>query len=180
MRKLLLLVLSLSLSAPLGLTDANACGDKLLRIGRNFRHNQKFVKNRPARMLIYTPPNSITLPGAAAAQIQDYFQKVGHKPLAVGNIEKLNEELKSGRYDLILTDFADAAALQRQVEASPSQTVVLPVLHKRSDAEKTAAARQYRVLVKNPQDQMDFLAAIDKVMKYRASRRKSFLVGTGR
>lgn len=180
MRKLLLLVLSLSTIAPPGLTDAKACGDKLLRIGRNFRHNQKFVKNRPARMLIYTPPNSATLPGAAAAQIQDYFQKVGHKPLAVGNIDKLNEALKSEHYDLILADFADAAALQRQVEGSPSQTVVLPVLYKRSKGEAASAARQYRVLVKNPQDQMDFLAAIDKVMEHRATRRKSFLVGSGR
>lgn len=180
MRKSLLLVLTLATIAPPGLTDANACGDKLLRIGKNFRNNQRFVKERPARMLIYTPPNSATLPGAAAAKIQDYFLKVGHKPLAVGNINKLNEALKSGHFDLILTDFADAATLQRQVGASPSQPSVLPVLYQRSDGEAASASRLYRAMVKNPKDQRDFLEAIDKVMKYRATRRKSFLVGSGR
>lgn len=180
MRKLLLLVLSLSTIAPPSLTDANACGDKLLRIGKNFRYNQRqrLAKKHPARMLIYTPPNSITLPGAAAAQIQDYFQKIGHKPLAVGNIDKVNEALRSEHYDLILTDFADAATLRRQVEGLPSRTVVLPVLYKRTKAEKAAAARQYPVRVKDPRDDMDFLIAINDVMEYRATRRKSFLVGS--
>ena len=173
MRKLLLLVLTVvAISGP-GLTDANACGDKLLRIGRNFRHHQNIVKLRPARMLIYTPPNSRTLPGTAATQIQNYFQKVGHMPLAVESIDKLIEALKSDHYDLILTDYADAATLQRQVEGSPSQTVVLPVLYKRSKSEQTAAARQYPVLVKNPQDARDFLQAIYNVMKSRPIERKA-------
>ena len=173
MRKLLLLVLTVSTITLPGLTDANACGDKLLRIGRNFRFHATYAKKRPARMLIYTPPNSTTLPGAKAAQIQDYFQKVGHKPLAVENIEKLNEALKSGHYDLVLTDFADAATLQRQVQGSPSQTVVLPVLYKRSKGEEAAAAKQYPVMVKNPKDASDFLQAIYNVMKARATERKA-------
>jgi len=173
MRKLLLLVLTVAPISQLGLTDANACGDKLLRIGRNFRHHQNMVKLRPARMLIYTPLNSRTLPATAATQIQSYFEKVGHKPLAVETIDKLNEALNSGHYDLILTDFADAATLQRLVEGSPSQTVVLPVLYKRSKGERADAAKQYPVLVKNPRDASDFLQAIYNVMKSRPSERKA-------
>ena len=173
MRKLLLLVLTLAIMFPLGVTDADACGDKLLRIGRNFRFHQTTAKKHPARMLIYTPPNSATLPGGKSAQIEDYFQKVGHKPLAVDNIDKLNAALKSGNYDLVLTDFADAATLQRQVESSSSRTVVLPVLYKRSKGEEAAAAQQYPVTVKNPRDASDFLQAIYKVMKSRATERKA-------
>ena len=173
MRKLLLLVLTVATITTPGLTDANACGDKLLRIGRNFRFHQSVVKKRPARMLIYTPPNSATLPGKAAAQMQKFFQEVGHKPLAVDNLDKLNTALKSGQYDLILTDFADAATLLRQVEGSPSQTVVLPVLFKRSKDEVAAATRQYPFMVKNPRDASDFLQAIYNVMKSRATERKA-------
>ena len=173
MRKLLLLVLTLVIVTTAGFTDANACGDKLLRIGRNFRFHQLYVKKRPAKMLIYTPPNSATLPGAKAAQIQDYFQKVGHDSLAVENLDKLNEALKSGHYDLVLTDFADAAAVQRLLEGSLSQTVVLPVLYKRSKGEEAEAAKQYPVVLKNPQDAADFLQAIYKVMKSKATERKA-------
>jgi hypothetical protein len=173
MRKSLLVVLTVAIMTGPGLSGANACGDKLLRIGRNFRYHQRYVKKRPARMLIYTPAYSTTLPGAKAAQIQDYFQKVGHKPLAVDNIDKLTEALKSGQYDLILTDFADAATLQRQVASTPSQTVVLPVLYKRSKSEETDAAKQYPAMIKNPTDAMDFLQAIYKVMKSRATAGKA-------
>jgi hypothetical protein len=180
MRKLLLLLFTLSTLAPPSLTDANACGDKLLRIGRNFRFNQAIARMHPARMLIYAPANSTTLPGAAAAKIQDYFLKVGHKPLAVGNIDKLNEALKSGHYDLILTDFADAATLQRQVTASPSQPSVLPVLYKRSKSEVAAAARVYPVMVKEPRDASDFLQAIYKVMKSKANGGRGSVSGAGR
>lgn len=169
MRKPLLLVLIAAIITLPGLTDANACGDKLLRIGRNFRYLQSFVKKHPARMLIYTPPNSATLPGAAAAKMQKYFQDVGHKPLAVDNLDKLNAALKSGQYDLVLTDFADAATLLRQVEGSASHTVVLPVLYKRSKDEVAAATRQYPFMVKNPRDASDFLQAIFNVMKSRAT-----------
>ena len=173
MRKLLLLVFTIATITPPGLTDASACGDKLLRIGRNFRSHQTVAKKLPARMLIYTPSNSATLPGAAAAQFQDYFKKVGHKPLAVENIGMLNRALKSAHYDLVLTDIADAATLQRLVEGSPSQTVVLPVLHKRSKGEVAAATSQYPVLIKNPTVAGDFLQAIYKVMKFRATGRKA-------
>ena len=173
MRKLLLLVLTVATITAPCLTDASACGDKLLRIGRNFRFHRTFAKKHPARMLIYTPPNSTTLPGAKAAKIQDYFQKIGHKSLAVENLDKFNEALKSGQYDLVLTDFADAATLQQQVESSPSQTVVLPILYKRSKGEESAAARQYPVMVKNPRDAVDFLQAIYKVMTSRATERKA-------
>jgi hypothetical protein len=172
-RKLLLPVLTIAIITTSGPTDADACGDKLLRIGRNFRSYQANVKKRPAKMLIYTPSNSATLPGAAAAKIQDYFQKVGHKPLAVDSIGKLNEALKSAHYDLVLTDIADAANLQRLVEGSPSQTVVLPVLYRRSKVEEAAAASQYPVLIKNPKDEGDFLQAIYKVMQSRATGRKA-------
>jgi hypothetical protein len=179
MRKSLLLVLTLATIAPPGLTDANACGDKLLRIGRNFRFHKKAAKELPARMLIYTPPDSKTLPGRAATQIQTYFQEVGHKPLAVQNIDELDRALKSGQYDLILTDFADAATLQRKVEGSPSQTVILPVLYKRSKAEQAVAASQYRVIVKNPREDGDFIDAIYSVMKSRATKRKALVADAG-
>ena len=172
MRKLLLIVVAVATTMS-SLTDAKACGDKLLRIGRNFRVHQAYAKKRPARMLIYTPANSSSLPGAKAAQIQDYFQRVGHKPLAVDNIDKLNAALKSGQFDLVLTDFADAATLQRQLAGSPSRAVVLPVLYKRSKSEEVDAARQYLAVVKNPKDALDFLQAIYKVMKSKASEGKA-------
>lgn len=169
MRKLLLAILIVAMSPLSDRMDANACGDKLLKVGRSIRFQRKIASRRPATMLIYTPANSATLPAASKAQIQEYFQKVGHKPLAVENIDKFNEALKSGHYDLVLTDVADAATLRQQIERLSSQVAVLPILYKRKKGEEAAAARQYPFMVKNPKSAGDFLLAIDKVMKSRES-----------
>src|SRR5215475_4014255 len=138
MRKLFVGVLG-ALFPLSGMMEANACGDKLLRVGRSVRFQRMIVSKWPATMLIYTPTNSATLPATHMAQFQDYFQKVGHKPLAVENVDEFNAALKSGHYDLVLTDIADADTLQRQVEGSSSQTVILPVLYKHNKREQAAA-----------------------------------------
>ncbi len=168
MRKLLsvLIVSTFTLS---GIMDANACGDKTLRVGRGIRFQQMFASRHPSAILIYSP----AIPGGKAPQLRDYLKKIGHKPYAVDDSARLSEALKSGQYDLVLTDLADAANVQRQVESSTPRTVVVPVLFTHAKAEETAAARQYKVIVKNPTSGDDFLAAIYQVMKSKARQAKA-------
>jgi ABC-type sugar transport system substrate-binding protein len=75
-----------------------------------------------------------------------------------------------GQYDLVLTDFAEAGNLQKQIASSSTRTVVVPVMLKHTKAEETAAARQYKVIVKNPTSADDFVAAIYQVMKSKANK----------
>jgi hypothetical protein len=168
MRRLLsiLIVSTFMLSA---MMDANACGDKTLRVGRGIRFrqfHQMFASGHPSSILIYSP----AIPGGKAPQLIDYLKKIGHKPYAVDDAARLSEALKSGQYDLVLTDFADAANVQRLVESSSPRTVVVPVVFKRPKAEETAAARQYKFIVKNPKSGDDFVAAVYQVMKSKANK----------
>jgi len=166
-----LIVSTITLSA---MTDANACGDKTLGVGRGIRFQQiqrMLAARHPSTVLIHTP----AIPAAKAPKLKDYLIKIGHKPDIVEHFSDLAEAVKSGQYDLVLIDLADAGNLQRQIESSGSRTVVVPVVYKRTKAEEAAAARQYKVVVKNPTHGDDFLAAVYEVMKSRApqNQRKS-------
>lgn len=165
MRKLLsILIVSAFLLA--GVTDANACGDKTLRVGKGIRFYQAFASRHPSAILLY----SRAIASGKSPQLLDYLKRVGHKPKAVGDAGQLRDALKSAQYDIVLTDFADAADVQNQVNFSTPTTVVVPVLFKRPKVEEAAAARQYKVMVKNPTSLDDFLAAVQVVMKAKSNK----------
>jgi hypothetical protein len=63
-----------------------------------------------------------------------------------------------------------APALQLQVESSTLKTVVVPVLLKQPKSEEKAAAKQYKVIVKNPEDGIDFLIAVSRVMNSQSKK----------
>jgi hypothetical protein len=165
MRKIVFVLILSTITLP-GMIDANACGDKTLRVGRGIRFHQMFASRHPSAILIYSP----AIPGGKAAQLSDYLRKVGHRPYAVYDVAHLSEALKSGHYDLVLSDLAEADNLQKQAASSSPRTAVVPVVYKRSKAEEAATARHYKFIVKNPTNGDDFLAAIYQVMKSKTSK----------
>lgn len=167
MRKLFS-VLIVSTFTLLAMMDVSACGDKTLRVGRGIRFQQMsaYASRHPSTILIYSP----AIPSGKAPQLRDYLKRIGHKPYVVDDTARLSEAIRSGQYDVVLTDYAEAASLQRQIASSIPRTVVVPVMFKRGKAEETAAAKQYKVIVKNPTSGDDFLAAVYQVMKSKANK----------
>lgn len=160
MRKLIVFLIALSATFST-LELANACGDKTMRVGGGLRFLQYQAKRNPSSVLIY----SRALPEGRAPKLQQFLKEVGHKANTVDHVNHVSEALKGAHYDLVLTDLADAADLQRQVAAVSPKTVVVPVTFK---SDETAAAKQYKVVVKNPKYAEDFLKAINQVMKARS------------
>lgn len=153
----------------LSLTTADACGDKSLRIGRGARFQRTL---RPAAILVYLPQRAPVVAAAKAPQLhsltpqlQSMLKKVGHNPYAVEDAGQLSEALKSGQYDLVLTDLTVAAGLQKQIESSSSKPVVVPVGYKLTKAEAEAAKKQYQYIVKNPSSADEYLDAIEDAMR---------------
>lgn len=138
---------------------AHACGDKALRIGRGIRFQRT---SHPAAVLIYIPSNS-----TRASQLQSMLKKVGHKPHAVQGVDKLGEALKSGQYDLVFMDLAEAPSLEKQIATAASKPVLVPVVSQGSKAEVTAAQKQYRYFVKDPHSADRYLDAIDQALRSR-------------
>ena len=165
MRKLLS-VLILSTFTLSCIPSANACGDKTLRVGRGIRFYQAFASRHPSSILLY----SSAIASGKSPQLLDYLKRVGHKPKAVGDLAHLREALKSEHYDIILTELADAGDVQNQMYLSTSRPVLIPVVMKRTRDDEAAAARQYKVIIKNPTSLDDFLAAVQVVMKAKSNK----------
>ena len=163
MRKLIVIILALSASFS-ALKLADACGDKTMRVGRGLRFHQLQAAKNPSSILIHTP----ALPPGRASRLKDFLKAVGHKANTFDDVDRLSEDLKTGQYDLVLTDLAAAANLRKQLAALSPKTVVVPVTFKEPKSEESAAAAQYKVIVKNPKYAEDFLPAIIQVMKSRS------------
>lgn len=159
MRKLSFLLIAVSV----GLSPvqfANACGDKTMRVKTGLRYYQTQIAKHPSMILIH----SAALPLGKAVELRDFLNKIGHKATALDDVGSIKDTLRHAHYDLVLTNLAEAPDLQKQVESFTPNTRVVPILFKQPDAEAKAAAKQYKVIVKNPKDGLDFVIAVAKVM----------------
>ena len=158
MRKVLVVVFT-AVFIQLGLNYADACGDKTMRVKTGLRYYEQ-AKQHPSKILIY----SASLPAGKAVQLRDYLNEKGHKATTIDDVSSVKNGIRNSHYDVVLTNLAEAAELQLQVEFSTQKTVVVPVLLKQPKAEEKAAAKQYKVIVKNPEDGLDFLIAVSRAM----------------
>lgn len=142
----------------------DACGDKLLRIGRGVRFQHSI---HAASILIYTPAGAAT----TVPRLQSFLKRAGHKPRVVQGMDNFSGALSSGQYDVVLTDLSDVPSLQKQIETSSSKPSIVPIAIKASKAEQAAAKKQYKCLVKDSNDGEEYLDAIEAVMKSRAGTR---------
>ena len=145
---------------------ANACGDKTMRVKTGLRYYQTQIAKHPSMILIH----SAALPAGKAIELRDFLNKVGHKATALDDVGSIKNNLRYTHYDLVLTNLAEAPDLQKQVESFTPNTRVVPVLFKQPEADAKAAAKQYKIIVKNPKDGLDFVIAVAKVMDSQSRR----------
>ena len=161
-----LVVLFTALLIQLGMTYADACGDKTMRVKTGLRYYQIEAAKRPSAILIH----SVALPAGQAVELRDWLRKVRHKATAVDDVSSIKNSLRTSHYDLVLTNLSEASELQQQVESFTPKTVVVPVFSKLPRSEEKAAATKYKVFVKNPRDGIDFLIAVSHVMNSQSKK----------
>ena len=161
MRRITIAVLLTIGSLLMSVAVVDACGDKLLRIGRGTRFQRSV---HPASILIYV---SADAPASHPAKVQSFLKKAGHKPSIVQGINGFGGALSSGNYDIILTDLSDAPRLQKQIETSTSKPTIVPIAIKATKAERVAAKKEYKCLVKDSNDGDEYLDAIEAAMRLR-------------
>jgi len=156
-------VIALGISL-LSIAVADACGDKLLRIGRGARFQRSL---HPAVVLIYLPSTAPAEASTKAPKLQAFLKKAGHKSSIVQGADRLSQALGQGQYDIILTDLSEIAGVQRQIEGSASKPILVPMIFKGTKADVAAAKKHYRCVVKNPNDGDEYLDAIEEAMRLR-------------
>jgi hypothetical protein len=144
-----------------------ACGDKLVLLGRGIRFQRMLATKHPASILVYLNPAT----GIAAAdreyELRSLLKLAGHKPRAVATATELAKEIGSGSYDLILADYSDAAALEKQIPAAKAKPALIPVMYNPTPDQRAAAEKEYSCLVAPAKKNYDLLKVIDQAMTTR-------------
>jgi len=158
-----------------------ACGDKLLVLGRGIRFQSRHTP-RAASVLIYLPPgtaNQVTDPDMESA-----LREAGHAVHAATTGEELENALRSGGYDVVLTNVTNAPELERVRSAVSSDAVVLPAVYlvapsgqrparQQAKADEEKAAHDFRVVIEVPSRAGYYCAAVDKAMELKLKREQS-------
>ena len=159
-----------------------ACGDKLLVLGRGIRFQSRHTP-RAASVLLYLPPTAqgqtLTDPN-----IESALREAGHTVHAATTPEELEGALRSGGYDVVLTNITDAQELERAERSTSGGAVVLPAVYlvapggqraprQQAKADQAKAAKDFGVVVEVPSRPGYYCAAVDKAMALKLKQEKS-------
>jgi len=147
-----------------------ACGDKLVIVGRGLRSSRATGAPRRASILVFADPKGALPAALEEGHLRKDLEHAGHRLRTATSKEEFDAALGTGTYDLILADYKAAASLEGEAKAAPSKPTVLPTLFNPTDAELAAAARQYTCVVKSPSDQKDYMTVINEALTERAKQ----------
>src|SRR6266404_6829407 len=111
-----------------GGVPANGCGDKLLVLGRGIRL-EALLGNRPAKILAYQHTGTHGAELIADPEFQSALKSAGYQLRVVRDIEELEVALRLGKYDLLVTDIADASAVGPAVPSAAGAPALVPILY---------------------------------------------------
>ena len=160
-------VLAAAMLLALSAREAEACGDKFVRVGRGGRFQRGYVAVHPSAILVFVNAGS---PGAASMRrLPATLRAAGHTPLAVTSASDFEEALKARRYDIVMAEAADLPRLSAALAVAVSRPEVLPILRKPTKAEADAAARAnaHACVIVDVDKKYDVLVDIDQVMAAR-------------
>jgi hypothetical protein len=143
---------------------SEACGDKLLVIGRRVKRVPQ--AKHPAAVLLYMRPGSALPAAAKAMKLETTLRQAGHHVDTVDQLERLRGQLGAGRYDFVLTDLSDAAAVSRETASDPRAPGVVPVAYNVDKDALRASREAYPVVIQSGKG-LSYLSALDSAKGQR-------------
>ena len=145
-----------------------ACGDKLVLLGRGIRFQRMLATKHPATILVYLNPAAGISAADKEYQLRSLLKFAGHKPHAVTSAADLTAELGSGKYDVVLADYADAPGLEKEVQAAKARPALIPVVYNPTAVQRAAAEKEFSCLITPAKKNYDLLGVVDQAMVSRA------------
>jgi hypothetical protein len=158
----------------------DACGEKLLTLGRSIRFQSRHTP-RAASVLLYLPHNETGRP-LTDPNLESALKEAGHGVRAVTTSEALDDALRGGTFDVVLANITDAADLERSKALAGRNAVVLPAVYlvtpgqqtkPQSKSDRDAASKAFGVVVEVPGRPGHYCAAVDKAMELKLKRERS-------
>ena len=166
MRKLITALILVSGTLGFVAPGAHACGDKFLIVGRCVSYQRTHAAQHPGHVLILWSPNSKVSAAIRDVELQDFLQQAGHRLNIMEESGSTPEAIKSGGYDVVLVDVADADRLR--LDLVGTSTRVLPVMYQAKDAEVDQVRQNYRCYLnvrRAPIKRNQLLVVLDDAMR---------------
>ena len=145
---------------------AHACGDKFLIVGRCVSYQRTHAAEHPGKVLLLWNSSSKASAVIRDVQLQDFLQQAGHRVNVMEESGSSPEAIKSGTYDVVLVDAADADRLRLDLMGTPTR--VLPVMYQATDAQVDQIRQNYRPALnvkRAPIKRSQLLVALDDAMR---------------
>lgn len=152
-------------------TAALACGDKLILTIGNVRYRQINGSPHPASILAYAPRNSPVAQVVGDLERQSAGKRDGLTFYSLDDGARLDQVLRSQKYDLVLVDVSNAENLEREAQAVPSKPIVLPVVYHSTKAAAAEAQKKFHCVLTAPGSPSRYLLAIDRAMEVKLKAR---------
>jgi hypothetical protein len=141
-----------------------ACGDKLMLVMG--MRSSRIKPDHPALILAY-PGQTASATLIRDLRLHPAIRKAGHRIQVVEDNAGLDNALKGGKYDLVMTDIASANEVSQRLLSAPSKPVLLPVAFQASKEEQSIAQKKYHCLLKAPGSPENYLGAIEQAMDWK-------------
>lgn len=158
-RRVGMVVLAVAAVGLLAAADLSACGEKFLVAGRGTRY-QRPKNFRAASVLIYANPSSSLDAALRKLPVETILKREGHRATVVVSADQLSAILASGKFDVLLADSGDAAAVETLLAKSPDAPALVAVCLK--GQEKAAVEK---CSLKAPPKERSLLEAIDRAVE---------------
>jgi len=174
MRRIPVLVLVVT-ALFVNIQSADACGDKLLALGRGVRFQRAYKAPHPANILVLWRVDPQHPNAGKDAQFRDLLTSVGHKVTMAYNPEETRKALDTQEFDVLLFELQDEIYVDSSLAAITKRPSALPIVYQPSKALMTSTHQKYRWVIKAPAQPGQLLAAIDELMDQRTRQGVSTL-----
>jgi hypothetical protein len=149
----------------------DACGDKLLLVGRGLKFQRAYASLNPGHVLVYA--RATLSPNAAIrnTQLHRTLRQAGHSVSVIEDAGLFEQALRSTTVDVVLADVNEASRVASLAAASATPPEVLFVAYPSASDSRPPTGVVCKL---KPSDRaLKYLDAIEDAMKVRAATRRA-------
>lgn len=163
------IVALLLVATPIAWQPLQACGDKLLMVGRSMKFRQAYAAVHPGNILIYARPGTSAKAAIRDPQFQKMLRQAGHTVSVIEDAALLEQAFRTVAIDIVMADVVEAPRLEALAAASPAHPLIVPVLFPSKAPELKQLLTQYICKLKDSDRPIRYLDVIEDTMKSRVA-----------
>src|SRR5262245_5639504 len=171
-RRFAILLSAALVTIPVAWQVAEACGDKLLLVGRGVKFDRAYASVYPGNILIYARPSTNPKAAIRDPKLHKLLRQAGHGVSVIESAPLLEQALRTVPVDVVLADVAEAPMLEPLASASPSKPSLRFVLFKTANMDEARRLqKQYFCPLASGDGATKYLTVIEDTMKGRSTAR---------